>query len=71
MTDRRGCRARPEPVLAVEASLHEHPGAYRPDELAAALPGDLGPSAVAEVVAYLLAVGRAALDEEGYLVPPT
>jgi hypothetical protein len=68
MTDQPGCRARPGPVLAVEAFLGEHPGVYRPGELAAALAGELKPSAVAEVVAYLLAVGRAGLDEEGYLV---
>ncbi len=68
MTDRPGCRARPGPVLAIEAFLGEHPGAYRPDELAVALTGDLEPSAVAEVVAYLLAVGRAVLDDEGCLV---
>jgi hypothetical protein len=37
-------------------------------KLAAAFPGGLEPSAVAEVVAYLLAVGRAVLDDEGYLV---
>jgi hypothetical protein len=68
VTDRPGCRARPGPVLAVEAFLGEHPGAYRPAEFAAAFPGGLEPSAVAEVVAYLLAVGRAVLDDEGYLV---
>ncbi len=68
MTDRPGCRARPGPVLAVEAFLGEHPGAYRPAELPAAFPGNLEPSAVAEVVVYLLAAGRATLDEEGYLV---
>lgn len=65
-----GCRARPGPVLAVEAFLDEHPGAYRPDDLALALAGGLDASAVAEVVAYLLASGRAVLDGDGCLVRP-
>jgi hypothetical protein len=41
---------------------------YRPDELAPALSGVLEPSAVAEVVAYLLDAGRLALDDDGHLV---
>lgn len=68
MTDRPGCRARPGPVLAVEAFVREHPGVYRPAELAPALSGVLEPSTVAEVVAYLLAAGRVVLDDEGRLV---
>ena len=70
MTDRPGCRTRPDPVLAVEAFLGMHPATYRPNELAEALSLSSGfdPSIVAEVVAYLLAVGRATLDDEGYLV---
>lgn len=70
-TDRAGqpgCRARPGPVLAVEGFLGEHPGAYRPEELTPAFAGVLEPSAVAEVVAYLLATGRVFLDDGGCLV---
>lgn len=70
MTDPRRCRSRPEPVLAVEAFVHEHPGLFRPEELAAALMGGFEPSVVAEVVAYLLEVGRVALDDGGRLVRP-
>ncbi|MEN6341399.1 MAG: hypothetical protein ABFC89_02450 [Methanospirillum sp.] len=70
MTGRPGCRARPGPVLSVEGFLAEHPGEYRPSELASAFAGVLEPSAVAEVVAYLLATGRVFLDGEGYLVRP-
>ena len=65
---RAGCRARPGPVLGVEALVREHPGSFRPSGLAAALAGELEPPAVAEVVAYLLETGRIALDDEGYLV---
>ncbi len=65
---RPGCRARPGPVLGVEALVREHPGSFRPGDLAAALAGELEPPAVAEVVAYLLAAGRITLDDEGYLV---
>jgi hypothetical protein len=65
---RPGCRARPGPVLGVEALVRERPGVYRPSDLAAALAGELEPPAVAEVVAHLLAAGRITLDDEGYLV---
>lgn len=68
MTDRRGCRARSGPVLAVERFLEENPGVFRPEELPRALADVLGPSDAAEVVAYLLVSGRAALDDDGYLV---
>ena len=68
--DRPGCRARPEPVLAVEAIVREHPRLLRPADLAAALAGELEPPAVEEVAAYLLAAGRIALDDEGYLFAP-
>jgi hypothetical protein len=51
----------------IEAFLDEHPGAWRPDELAAVFAGILTPSAVAEVVAYLLASGRAGIDDDGCL----
>ncbi len=67
---RPGCRARPGPVLAVETFVRERPGAYRPGDLAAVLAGDLEPPAVEEVAAYLLAAGRIALDDEGYLFAP-
>ena len=65
---RPGCRARPGPVLGVEALVREQPGLFRPADLAAALAGEIEPPAVAEVVAHLLAAGRIALDDEGYLV---
>lgn len=57
MTRTRGCRARPGPVLAVEAFIGEHPGIYRPEELAdifavTALP----PAVVKEVLAHLLGI---------------
>ena len=68
MNDLSGCRARPGPVLAVEAFLQERPGVYRPDEIARAPVGGLEPSAVAAVVAYLLDTGRVVLDDEGCLV---
>lgn len=68
MTDRPRCRARPDPVLAVEAFLRERPGVYRPDEIAGAMARSLEPSAVAAVVAYLLESERAVLDDEGCLV---
>ena len=68
MTDRPGCRARPGPVLAVEAFLRQRPGVYRPDEIAGVMVGGLEPSAVAAVVAYLLDTGRVVLDDEGCLV---
>jgi hypothetical protein len=68
MTDRPGCRARPGPVLAVEAFLDENPGVFRPEELPQVFADVLEPSSVAEVVAYLLVSGRAALDDDGYLL---
>jgi hypothetical protein len=68
MTGLPGCRARPGPVLAVEAFVREHPGACRPDEVAAAFAGTFEPSAVVEVVAYLVGAGRVLLDDEGCLV---
>ena len=67
---RAGCRARPGPVLGVEALVREHPGVFRPANLAAVLAGELEPPAVAEVAAHLLAAGRIALDAEGYLFVP-
>ena len=68
MTRTRGCRARPGPVLAVEAFIGEHPGIYRPEELAdifavTALP----PAVVKEVLAHLLGTGRVVLDNDGRL----
>ena len=70
MTDRPGCRARPGPVLGVGALVREHPGLFRPGDLAAALAGEVEPPAVVEVAAYLLAAGRIVLDDEGYLFVP-
>lgn len=69
-SERPGCRARPGPVLAIEALVREHPGTYRTDDLAAALAPELELPAVAEVAAYLLAAGRIGLDAEGYLFVP-
>jgi hypothetical protein len=68
VTSRHRCRSRPEPVLAVEAFVREHPGGFRPEEVAAALTGGLEPSAVTEIIEYLLEAGRIALDDGGRLV---
>lgn len=70
MTGRPGCRARPEPVVAVEAFVRDRPGAIAPDELADALGGELPPPVVTEIVAYLLSTGRLGLDRDGRLVAP-
>ncbi len=65
---RSGCRARPEPILLVESFLDRHPGEFRPGEMADALAGALPEAVVVEVVAYLRATGRPAIDDDGRLV---
>jgi hypothetical protein len=65
-----GCRARPDPVVAVEAFIRGRPGEIAPDDLADALCGEVPPPVVAEVVAYLLSIGRLGLDRDGHLVTP-
>jgi hypothetical protein len=70
MTDRQRCRARPEPVLAIEMFVRDHPGVFSPREVEQALSGIVDPATIAAVVTYLLGTGGLFLDDEGCLVRP-